>query len=243
MFKITEYAESLLEGLNDLDWPESVKDLQRNWIGKSKGCKVKFKIPSNENEITVFTTRPDTLFGATYLVLAPEHPLVNQLTKVENKSSVDEYVIESQKKSDFDRGEVNKNKTGVFTGSYAINPVNNKKIPIWIADYVLMSYGTGSIMAVPAHDDRDYEFASRFNLPIKEVISGGDIKKEAFTLFETLLEKIKIDIIKFLFNMNIVLTEKKDESKSPVDTNQKIGRNEKCPCGSEKKYKHCCGSV
>ncbi len=181
MFKITEYAESLLEGLNDLDWPENVKDLQRNWIGKSKGCKVIFKIPSNENEITVFTTRPDTLFGATYLVLAPEHPLVNQLTKVENKSSVDEYVTESQKKSDFDRGEVNKNKTGVFTGSYAINPVNNNKIPIWIADYVLMSYGTGSIMAVPAHDDRDYEFASRYNLPIKEVINGGDIKNQAFT--------------------------------------------------------------
>ena len=187
MFKITEYAESLLEGLNDLDWPESVKDLQRNWIGKSKGCKVVFKIPSNEYKITVFTTRPDTLIGATYLVLAPEHPLVNQLTTVENKSSVDEYVIESQKKSDFDRGEVNKNKTGVFTGSYAINPVNNNKIPIWIADYVLMSYGTGSIMAVPAHDDRDYEFASRFNLPIKEVISGGDIKNEAFTSKEVLL--------------------------------------------------------
>ena len=181
MFKITEYAESLLEGLDDLDWPKSVKELQRNWIGKSIGSKVKFKIDSLNTYIEVFTTRPDTLFGATYIVLAPEHPLVGDLLNKNNKLEINAYIEEAQKKSDLDRGDLNKNKSGVFTGGYAVNPINNIKIPIWIADYVLMNYGTGAIMAVPGHDQRDFDFATRYNLPIAEVVEGGDLTKEAFT--------------------------------------------------------------
>ena len=181
MFRITDYAESLLEGLDDVDWPENVKNLQRNWIGKSVGSEVKFELPSINKDITVFTTRPDTLFGATYMVLAPEHPLVKKLVTPEQKADVESYVDLSQNKSDLDRGELNKEKTGVFLGACAINPVNGKKIPIWIADYVLMSYGTGAIMAVPGHDQRDYEFATKFDLPIIEVVLGGDLSIEAFT--------------------------------------------------------------
>ena len=181
MLKITDYAESLLSGLDDLDWPESVKELQRNWIGKSEGCEVNFKLTDLNDNITVYTTRPDTLFGATYMVLAPEHPLVDKLVVENQISNVNDYKKLSSLKSDFDRGEMNKEKTGVPLGAYAINPVNNQKIPIWIADYVLMSYGTGAIMAVPAHDERDYEFAKKFNLPIKEVVSGGNIEIEVHT--------------------------------------------------------------
>ena len=181
MFRITEYAESLLEGLDELDWPESVKDLQRNWIGKSEGCEVKFKVKDIDLNITVYTTRPDTLFGATYIVLSPEHPLVREIVAPEKQTEVDDYIKLASTKSDFDRGEINKNKTGVFLGSLAINPVNKAEIPIWIADYVLMSYGTGSIMAVPGHDERDYEFAKKYKLPIIEVIEGGDLDKAAFT--------------------------------------------------------------
>jgi len=181
MFRITDYAESLLEGLDDLDWPESVKELQRNWIGKSEGAEVKFQLSSINGSITVFTTRPDTLFGSTYMVLAPEHPLVKKLMTKENIDKVEKYVLEAQKKSDLDRGELNKDKTGVFIGSYATNPVNDEKIQIWIADYVLMSYGTGAIMAVPGHDERDHEFATKFDLPIIEVVSGGDVRVEAYT--------------------------------------------------------------
>ena len=181
MFRITDYAESLLEGLDNLDWPESVKELQRNWIGKSEGSEVIFKIPVLNQSITVFTTRPDTLFGATYMVLAPEHPLVERLLNEENRNEVEEYILRSQKKSDLDRGDLNKDKTGVFLGVYAVNPVNGKEIPLWIADYVLMTYGTGAIMAVPGHDVRDHEFAMKFDLPIKEVVSGGDVAVEAFT--------------------------------------------------------------
>ena len=181
MFKITDYAESLLDGLDSLDWPESVKDLQRNWIGKSKGAKVSFKIESLNTDIIVYTTRPDTLFGATYMVLAPEHPLVDKLVEDDKKEIVNSYIQDAQKKSDLDRGELNKDKTGVFLGEYALNPVNNEKIPIWIADYVLMSYGTGAIMAVPGHDQRDFEFAKEFGLPIAEVVGGGDISEEAYT--------------------------------------------------------------
>ena len=181
MLKITDYAESLLNGLDDLDWPESVKELQRNWIGKSEGCEVNFKLTDLNDNITVYTTRPDTLFGATYMVLAPEHPLVDKLVVENQISNVNDYKKLSSLKSDFDRGEMNKEKTGVPLGAYAINPVNNQKIPIWIADYVLMSYGTGAIMAVPAHDERDYEFAKKFNLPIKEVVSGGNIEIEVHT--------------------------------------------------------------
>ena len=181
MFRITEYAESLLEGLDTLDWPDHVKDLQRNWIGKSVGAEVIFEIPSIKSNITVFTTRPDTLFGATYMVLAPEHPYVVELVSDGNRRKVAQYIQESQKKSDLDRGDLNKDKTGVFLGDYALNPVNGERIPIWIADYVLMTYGTGAIMAVPGHDDRDHEFAKKYNLPIREVVSGGDITMEAYT--------------------------------------------------------------
>jgi len=181
MLKITDYAESLLNGLDDLDWPESVKDLQRNWIGKSEGANVNFNLPTINTNITVYTTRPDTLFGATYMVLAPEHPLVEKLVSSAQKSAVISYTEAAQKKSDMDRGELNKEKTGVPLGVYAINPVNGEEIPIWIADYVLMSYGTGAIMAVPGHDQRDYEFAKVYDLPIVEVVSGGDISENAYT--------------------------------------------------------------
>ena len=181
MLKITDYAESLLEGLDDLDWPESVKDLQRNWIGKSKGANVHFSLPSINSNITVYTTRPDTLFGATYLVLAPEHPLVERLVSDSNKNKVFSYVETAKRKSDLDRGELNKDKTGVALDSFAINPVNGEEIPIWVADYVLMSYGTGAIMAVPGHDQRDYEFAKEYDLPIVEVVSGGNIRENAYT--------------------------------------------------------------
>jgi len=181
MLKITDYAESLLDGLDDLDWPGSVKDLQRNWIGKSEGANVHFNLPSINTSIIVYTTRPDTLFGATYMVLAPEHPLVEKLVSSEKKSAVISYTEAAQKKSDLDRGELSKEKTGVPLGAYAINPVNGEEIPIWVADYVLMSYGTGAIMAVPGHDQRDYEFAKEYDLPIVEVVSGGDITENAYT--------------------------------------------------------------
>ncbi len=181
ILKITDYAESLLEGLDDLDWPENIKELQKNWIGKSEGVELSFKIDGFKEEIDVYTTRPDTLFGATYMVLAPEHPLVDKIVTESSRKEVNEYIIETQKKSDFDRTEVNKDKTGVFTGSYAINPFSKEKIEVWIADYVLISYGTGAIMAVPGHDERDWEFANKYNLPILEVIEGGNVKKAAYT--------------------------------------------------------------
>ncbi len=181
MLKITAYAEQLLEDLDDLDWPESTKEMQRNWIGKSEGAEVRFPVCGSEDRILVFTTRPDTLFGATYMVLSPEHPLVDTITTDENKQKVADYCRQAAQKSDLERTELQKEKTGVFTGAYAENPTNGENIPIWIADYVLISYGTGAIMAVPAHDQRDYEFAKKFNLPIREVISGGDISIEAYT--------------------------------------------------------------
>ena len=178
---IPKYAETLLSGLDDIDWPESTKEIQRNWIGKSVGAHVNFKIANHNLEFTVFTTRPDTLFGATYCVLAPEHEYIDLITTSEQKQAVEEYKKLCSSKSDLERTELNKEKTGVFTGAFAINPVNGKEIPIWISDYVLASYGTGAIMAVPAHDQRDYEFASKFGLDIIPVLKGGDISKEAFT--------------------------------------------------------------
>lgn len=178
---IQDYAEILLSGLDDLDWPESTKEIQRNWIGKSIGAEVKFKVANSDKYFTVFTTRADTLFGATYCVLSPEHELVDILTTPECKQAVEEYKKVAAAKSDLERTELNKEKTGVFIGSYAINPVNNKEIPIWISDYVLSTYGTGAIMAVPAHDERDYEFARKFGIDIIPVLDGGDILKEAFT--------------------------------------------------------------
>ena len=189
ILKITEYAERLLEDLDTLDWPDSVKAMQRNWIGKSFGAEVDFEIdlPSTgsgdlKEKLTVYTTRCDTLYGATYMVVAPEHPAVKKITTAEQKDAVEKYIEEAAKKSDLQRTDLAKDKTGVFSGSYAINPVNGKKIPIWIADYVLISYGTGAIMAVPAHDDRDWEFAKKFNLPIIEVLkSEVDVQTQAWT--------------------------------------------------------------
>lgn len=194
VLKITAYAQRLLDDLDELDWPENVKIMQRNWIGKSTGAEVRFTVYTNDDEktcavasdatakeIIVYTTRCDTLFGATYMVLSPEHPMVESITTPDQKDAVQKYIIETAQKNDLQRTDLNKDKTGVFTGSYAINPVNNQKLPIYIADYVLMGYGTGAIMAVPAHDERDYEFAKKFNLPIISVLKGGDITKAAFT--------------------------------------------------------------
>ncbi|WP_346677625.1 leucine--tRNA ligase [Erysipelatoclostridium sp. An173] len=178
---IPAYAEKLLAGLEDIDWPESTKEIQRNWIGKSIGAHVDFKVDGYEDKFTVFTTRCDTLFGATYCVLAPEHELVAKITTAAQKQAVDDYISVCATKSELERTELNKDKTGVFTGAYAINPVNNKKIPIWISDYVLAGYGTGAIMAVPAHDERDFEFAKKFGLEIIPVLAGGDVSKAAWT--------------------------------------------------------------
>ncbi len=185
MLKITEYAERLLVDLDMLDWPESTKEMQRNWIGKSEGAKVKFSLKGREEFLEIFTTRPDTLWGATYMVLAPEHPYVDLITTTEHKTAVDIYKDNTKHKSDLERQAAEKDKSGVFTGAYAINPVNNAEIPIWISDYVLMGYGTGAIMAVPGHDERDWEFATKFHLPISEVVKPigsqqSDLSKEAF---------------------------------------------------------------
>jgi len=177
MLKITAYADRLLEDLEDLDWPESIKEMQRNWIGRSEGAEVTFEIKDHNETFQAFTTRPDTLFGATYAVLAPEHDLVEKIVTDEQRKAVEAYVEEVKNKTEIERTDTTKEKTGVFTGAYAINPVNDKEIPIWIADYVLASYGTGAIMAVPAHDDRDYEFAKTFDLPIVEVVEGGNIEE------------------------------------------------------------------
>lgn len=171
MFQITKYGDSLLEGLNDINWTQSVKAMQKNWIGRSEGANVEFKLEKGESSIEVYTTRPDTLFGATYMVLSPEHKLVEQITTDEYKQAVEDYKTQAALKSDLERTDLAKGKTGVFTGAYAINPVNGDKIPVWISDYILISYGTGAIMAVPAHDERDWEFAKTFDLPIKQVVS------------------------------------------------------------------------
>ena len=181
VLKITEYAERLLEDLELCDWPQSTKEMQINWIGKSQGANVIFKIKNTDKEFTVFTTRCDTLFGATYCVMAPEHPYVDEITTAAQKEQIAAYKKTCASKSDLERTELNKEKTGVFTGAYALHPVNGKEVPIWISDYVLASYGTGAIMAVPAHDTRDYEFAKKFNIEIIPVLEGGDISKEAFT--------------------------------------------------------------
>ncbi|WP_223903037.1 leucine--tRNA ligase [Lactobacillus laiwuensis] len=181
MLRITKYADRLLAGLDNLDWPENIKEMQRNWIGRSVGAQITFKVKDSNETFDVFSTRPDTLFGATYAVLAPENKLVQKIMTDGQKDEVNAYIKQIESKSDLERTDLNKTKTGVFTGAYAINPVNDKEIPIWIADYVLGSYGTGAVMAVPAHDSRDYEFARKFNLPIKPVIKGGDVAQEAYT--------------------------------------------------------------
>ena len=180
VLKITAYADRLIDDLDDLDWPESIKEQQRNWIGRSVGASVFFDVDNHADQIEVFTTRPDTLFGASYMVLSPEHALVDQIATAEQQAEIAEYRKQIASKSDLERTDLNKDKTGIFTGAYAINPVNGEKLPIWIADYVLSSYGTGAIMAVPAHDTRDYEFAQKFALPIKAVIEGGNIAEAAY---------------------------------------------------------------
>ena len=207
------YAEKLLEGLEEIDWPESTKEMQRNWIGKSTGAKVTFKVDGTDKHFEVFTTRPDTLFGATYCVLSPEHSLVDEITKKDQKEEINNYKKISASKSELERTSLSKEKTGAFTGSYAINPVNNKKIPIWISDYVLSTYGTGAIMAVPAHDDRDYEFAKKFGLEIIQVLEGENIEEKAYTgdgihinssFLDGLNKEEAIDkIIKYLEEKNI----------------------------------------
>ncbi|MEK4025197.1 leucine--tRNA ligase [Sporosarcina sp. FSL W7-1283] len=180
VLRITEYADRLLEDLDDLDWPESLKDMQRNWIGRSEGAQLTFQIADTEHSFDAFTTRPDTIFGATYAVLAPEHKLVQEITTDAQREAVEQYIDNVKSKSDLERTDLAKDKTGVFTGAYAINPASGEKMPIWIADYVLATYGTGAIMAVPAHDERDYEFAKTFDLPIVEVVAGGNIEEEAY---------------------------------------------------------------
>jgi leucyl-tRNA synthetase len=181
ILKITAYADRLIDDLDLVDWPDSIKEMQKNWIGRSIGASVFFDVEDSDQKIEIFTTRTDTLYGATYLVISPEHPLVDQLTTLESKAAVEEYKQAVATKSDLERTDLNKDKTGVFTGSYAVNPVNGKKIPIWIADYVLASYGTGAVMAVPAHDPRDYEFARKFKIDIVPVIGGGNLDEEAYT--------------------------------------------------------------
>ena len=181
VMKMPKYAEILLDGLNELNWPESTKEMQRNWIGKSVGAEIKFKVKDTDYDFTVFTTRCDTLFGATYCVLSPEHELIDKIVTEDKKEEVTNYKNMCSLKSELERTDLNKDKTGVFTGAYAINPVNGKELPIWISDYVLVSYGTGAIMAVPAHDERDYAFAKKFNLDIIPVLEGGNVLEEAFT--------------------------------------------------------------
>lgn len=191
MLKITDYAQKLLDGLEDVEFIEKVKTQQRNWIGRSEGAEVNFTVPAakafGDGILTVYTTRPDTLFGATYMVVSPEHPMIEKLKdQIENYDEVLAYKAEAAKKSDFERTEMAKEKTGVpLKGITAVNPVNNKEIPVWISDYVLISYGTGAIMAVPAHDERDWEFAKKFGLPIIEVVKGGDVENAPYTDIES----------------------------------------------------------
>jgi len=180
-WKITKYAERLLEGHDDLDWPEKTIAMQRNWIGKSVGAEVHFDIEGHKDQVVVFSTRPDTLFGATYMVLAPEHKLVEKITPKDHWGAVNAYIEDVKKKTELERTDLAKVKTGIHTGAYAINPANGERIPIWIADYVLANYGTGAIMAVPGHDERDWEFAKQYELPITEVISGGDVETAPYT--------------------------------------------------------------
>lgn len=187
VLRITNYADRLLEDLEELDWPESIKDMQRNWIGRSEGAELTFQVDGTNESFRVFTTRPDTIFGATYAVLAPEHTLVDKIATREQLEAVQAYKDQVKLKSDLERTDLAKHKTGVFTGAYAVNPISGEKMPIWIADYVLASYGTGAIMAVPAHDERDYEFAKQFDLSIVEVVSGGNIAEEAYTADGTLV--------------------------------------------------------
>ena len=178
--RISAYAQRLLDGLDKINWSDSLKEIQKNWIGRSEGAEVLFDVSNSNHKLLIFTTRPDTIFGATYMVLAPEHELVNEITTGEYKNAVSNYIEETQKRTERERMADTKKVSGQFTGAFAFNPFTKQNIPIWISDYVLAGYGTGAIMAVPAHDSRDYAFAKHFNLPIVEVISGGDITNEAY---------------------------------------------------------------
>ncbi|MBD1491216.1 leucine--tRNA ligase [Weissella confusa] len=179
--KITAYADRLLEDLDDVDWPDAIKEQQRNWIGRSIGASVNFKVKDSDAEVEVFTTRADTLYGVTYLVLSPEHALVSEIVSDDQKDAIEAFQKSIASKSDLERTDLNKDKSGVFTGAVAINPINGEELPIWVGDYVLSSYGTGAVMAVPAHDTRDYEFAKKYDLPMRQVLAGGDIAEEAYT--------------------------------------------------------------
>ncbi len=220
-FKITEYADELLEATDELDWTETVKLAQKNWIGKSVGVEIKFKIDKPDVEITVFTTRPDTIYGATFLVLAPEHELVGKLTAPNKKSQVEEYQKQVITKTDVER-QSDKDKTGVFTGSYAINPANNQKIPIWVADYVLIGYGTGAIMAVPAHDERDYEFANKFELPITEVIKKPSASDELYSGEGILINSDKYDELESAEAREKIVAELKKTGRAVEKVNYKM---------------------
>lgn len=222
MLKITAYADRLLGDLESLDWPESIKEMQRHWIGRSKGAEVEFSVADFPASIRIFTTRPDTLFGATYMVLAPEHPLVNDLVSPTQKAEVETYIQAAARKSELERTELDKSKTGVFLGAYAINPVNQKKIPIWVADYVLMSYGTGAIMAVPGHDTRDWEFATTFGLPIVEVVSGGDVTREAYTGDGPLVNSGLLNGLKVADALETIIAWLEKEGKGQAAINYKL---------------------
>ena len=217
-FKITDYAEELLFGLDKLDWPEKTKLMQKNWIGKSTGSEIVFETEKGSS-FKVFTTRADTLFGVSYTVLAPEHPLVKKLTTKEHKKEVEDYLVETSKCNEIDRLSTQREKTGVFTGSYAINPVNGEKIPIWIADYVLFSYGTGAVMGVPAHDDRDFAFAKKYNLPVKRVIEGGELP---FTEYGTLVDSGKFSGMKSEEAKKAITQELQLEGKGSLKTNYRL---------------------
>ena len=217
-FKITDYAEELLFGLDKLDWPEKTKLMQKNWIGKSTGSEIVFETEKGST-FKVFTTRADTLFGVSYTVLAPEHPLVKKLTTKEHKKEVEDYLVETSKCNEIDRLSTQREKTGVFTGSYAINPVNGEKIPIWIADYVLFSYGTGAVMGVPAHDDRDFAFAKKYNLPVKRVIEGGELP---FTEYGTLVDSGKFSGMKSEEAKKAITQELQSEGKGSLKTNYRL---------------------
>src|SRR5699024_8434024 len=200
-----------LEDLDDLDWPESLKDMQRNWIGKSEGADIRFEIDGHDESFSVFTTRPDTVYGATYAVLSPEHELIDRITTDAHRESVADYQERAARKSDLERTDLAKVKTGTFTGAYAVNPFTGENIPVWIADYVLASYGSGAIMAVPAHDERDYEFAKTFDLPIVEVVDGGAVAKEADTSEGSHINSGELNVLgneKAISKANEILEEK-----------------------------------
>ena len=222
MFKITDYADRLIDDLDKVDYPETVRVSQKNWIGRSEGAIIQFLIPNSKFLIPVFTTRADTLFGATYLVLAPEHPMVTKLTKDENLNAVNKYIEEVKNKTETERLHIDKSKTGVNTGGYVVNPINNEKIPVWVADYVIGWYGTGAVMAVPAHDKRDHEFARRYNLPINQVVEGGDYEKFAFEEDGKLINSGEFDGLNSKEARNKIVEKLKEKGLADLKKNYKL---------------------